>query len=744
MEAFSRNGFKWHLAWMLALILVSNMGFVSALSFYDSDKSDALYWTHRIPIIFEESEGVGRVKEPVTLNMSTIFKDMNLSVIDKSSIRIVDPDRKRIDQLNGHTRLFQLDDDGDGVLSKDDELSFLADVDAYSEKTYYVYYSLSGSGIAYEVLTTDVKSDYDGAKTMVFENDRLSIGGFITGYLAIYRMEAKYGDINLPYNPLGLDHGYSIESSKSNETFIRYEKNWVCNQTASGPIRVKFTCESSSTNFEVEKKFTFYSRNSFYDTENIIRKKSPLISNVKWVIYDIVNPLFSNETGKYNLLIEGVGENKVSHLKALDSASGFYFQLLAKGDADLYFEDREIEYDLFGETIHLASNTEKSVLIRHVLVEAGSSDEFRQNAMFKSPLSVKVASMEENMLKVIEPNPESIFDVAFENQSVIPIKASILHDSGVSKIQCNITNSFGKIVYDNILLYNDGTHGDEANGDDVWTSLDGVRLYYYDPTGIWNISCVENGSQTVSTQADSSFYIVKDRGYRRIEFFNIYCKSGERFKHNPARVRPGGIAELHICLMNTGTQDEENIQISMPDIPLGWHLKDVFVEKLVIGDEVPLVMLLQIPDSQKPTSEKLNILITANGTVTGSDQLMVDVVSPKIDATVQLKDQTLLVKALDEGSPVPDAQVRLSYSSGKIQSSKTDVGGLAIIPAIDTGDILITVSKRGYNSTNIRLAVSETPENSYWFILPIGVLILILAHLAYTQDIGFHGLLGKK
>ena len=262
-------------------------------------------------------------------------------------------------------------------------------------------------------------------------------------------------------------------------------------------------------------------------------------------------------------------------------------------------------------------------------------------------------------------------------------------------------------------------------------------------TGIWSIVCREEGSQSVATKANNTFYVVNNGGYRRIEFFNIYCKSGERFKHNPALVRPGGTAELHICLMNTGTQDEDNIRVSIPDVPSGWKLDDVLIERLVKGDEIPTVMRLFIPETQSPASKRLTIEITANGTLTGTDSVLVDVVAPKIDSEVSIKGKSLLVTARDEGAPIPEAQVKLSYATGKVQSATTDARGVAEVPAIDGGDILITVSKIGYNPTETRLSVSEPEQQTPWLLLPVLVVLAILAHLAYTYHTEIRAMLKR-
>ena len=145
-------------------------------------------------------------------------------------------------------------------------------------------------------------------------------------------------------------------------------------------------------------------------------------------------------------------------------------------------------------------------------------------------------------------------------------------------------------------------------------------------------------------------------------------------------------------------------------------------------------MKLYIPETQKPSSNKLKIEITANGTLTGLDSVLVDVVYPKLDSSVSINGKSLFVKAVDGDLPVQDAQVRLSYSSGRIQSAKTDARGVAEIPAIEAGDILISVSKIGYPS-DINISLSETEEKSYWFILPMAVTIAVLAHLVYTRGI---------
>ena len=708
---------------------------VSAGEFYDSDAKDGLYWTLRIPITVSESYGVGRVNEPVSMNLSTLFGELNLSYVDEASLRLVDPERKRIGEVNGHSQVFQLDDDGDKKLSGGDVLSFLVEVDAYKNKTYYLYYSPPGSGIENVSYASDLVFEYDSGKTLIVENEKMIWEGFATGYFTIYRLESKKTKDNIAYSPLGLDHGYIIESSKTNESFVRYDSDWNCMLDASGPILVKATCKSSSENFDVAKTFTFHAKNTFYETENKITKKNNVLSNVKWVIYNVVKPYFANQSGKYSVYTEGVGEGKITQLTAIEHPTGEHsFKILASGDVSLYFEDREKEYDLFGETIHMSGIREKTSRVRHIYSEAESEDEARQYPMFAHPLNTFTGSIDENKLKILEPNPDTVYDAAYENTSNIRIITSIRNTTSVSKIICNISDNHEKIIYENISLYNDGTHGDANPQDAVWTNNDSAKLYPNDATGKWEITCTENGSQTIPTTAENQFYVVSHGGYRRIEVFNIYCKSGEQFKHNPANVRPGSFAELHICLMNTGTQDEEKLRISIPTLPTGWKLEDVFIEKLEKGSEIPTVMKLHIPETQKPVSEKLKLDITADGTLTGSDYLVVDVTYPKIDAQAILNNENLIVKALDGGSPIPEAQVRLKYATGKIQSGKTDLEGTAEIPAIDAGDVLITVSKTGYNATEIRITVTEAPENqSIWWTIPLAVLIIILAHYTHTH-----------
>jgi hypothetical protein len=691
-----------------------------------------------------ERDGVSRMNEPVSLKLSQVFGSVNLSSVDRESIRLVDPDRKRVGELNGHAVAFQIDDDGNGVLSSGDEFSFLAEVSAYKDKGYYLYYSDYLSGIKNGSYESDLLYDYDGVNSLVVENEWMAWEGFTTGYFAVYRVEPKKTRESITYSPLGLDHGYIIESSKSNESFVRYDKSWTCALTARGLVRVKVVCKSSSENFDVSKAFTFYAGNSFYDTENVIVRKNPILANVKWVIYDVVKPNFRHDSEGYNLYSEGSGEKKISHLKALDGKSGYSLEFLSRGDVDLFFEDREEEYDLFGETIQLSGQGERKVLVRHALVEEGSEDEARQFTMFASPLSVSVLVPEENKLVVLDPDSNSVYDLSLESQSLIKVRASIWRTTGVSSVYCNVSDYFGKLIYKNVKLYNDGTNGDEAAGDDVWSNGNTMRLYPQDATGVWSISCTEEGSQSVSTSANNTFYVVNNGGYRRIEFFNIYCKSGERFKHNPAVVRPGGTAELHICLMNTGTQDEEKVRVSIPDVPPGWKLSDLIVERLVRGDEIPTVMRLYIPETQKPTSKKLKIEITANGTLIGSDSILIDVASPRIESGVSLKGESLIVTALDEGAPIPDAQVRLSYSSGKVQSATTDAQGVAEIPTIDSGEITVVVSKIGYNSTETKISVSATEKQSPWLILPVLVILAIIIHFAYTNKTKSGSLLKKR
>ncbi len=728
------------LLYLTALMLPASAG-----TYYDDNLSDSLYWTHRIPITVSETGGVRRLNEPVTLNVSQVFGSVNLSLVDWDSLRLVDPEKKRVGELNGHVLPFQLDDDGNGVLSPGDELSFLAEVEAYKQKTYYLYYADYPSGIQNTSYESDLAFTYDGKNVLAVENERMLWEGFTTGYFAVYRAEPKKTKQSIAYSPLGLDHGYIIEASKSNDSFVRYDKNWGCALAGSGPVRVKAVCKASSGNFDVSKTFTFYAKNSFYETVNTIQRKNSLLANVKWVIYDVVRPYFSNDSNAYSIYSEGSGEKKISYLKAFEDHSGrYWFELLAKGDVDLYFEDKEEnEFDLFGETIQMAGESLRTVSVRHALVEAGSEDEGRQYVMFTSPIAVGVLPPEENKLAVIEPNQNSVYDLIIENESIITLRASIANKTGVSAVYCDVSDSFGKTIYASVKLYNDGTHGDAAEGDDVWTNGNAVKLYPKDVTGIWSIVCREEGSQSVATKENNTFYVVNNGGYRRIEFFNIYCKSGERFKHNPALVRPGGTAELHICLMNTGTQDEDNIRVSIPDVPLGWKLDDVLIERLVKGDEIPTVMRLFIPETQNPSSKRLTIEITANGTLTGTDSVLVDVVAPKIESEVSIKGKSLLVTARDEGAPIPDAQVKLSYATGKVQSATTDAQGVAEVPAIDSGDILITVSKMGYNSTETRLSVSEPEQQTPWLLLPVLVVLAILAHLAYTYHTEIKAMLKK-
>jgi hypothetical protein len=196
--------------------------------------------------------------------------------------------------------------------------------------------------------------------------------------------------------------------------------------------------------------------------------------------------------------------------------------------------------------------------------------------------------------------------------------------------------------------------------------------------------------------------------------------------------------------MNTGTQDEEKVRVSIPDVPPGWKLSDLIVERLVRGDEIPTVMRLYIPETQKPTSKKLKIEITANGTLIGSDSILIDVASPRIESGVSLKGESLIVTALDEGAPIPDAQVRLSYSSGKVQSATTDAQGVAEIPTIDSGEITVVVSKIGYNSTETKISVSATEKQSPWLILPVLVILAIIIHFAYTNKTKSGSLLKKR
>ncbi|MFH1789122.1 MAG: carboxypeptidase-like regulatory domain-containing protein, partial [Candidatus Altiarchaeota archaeon] len=693
-----------------------------------------------------EDYGVSRLNEPVSVNLSSIFGKMNLSAVDAGSLRLVDPEKKRIGEVNGHAITFQLDDDGDGKLSGADILSFLAEANSHRNKTYYLYYAGQDSGIENQTYESDLSFEYDGGKTIIIENEENEWEGFSTGYFTLYRYEPKKTKDNLAYPPLGLDHGYIIESAKTNESFVRYDSDWTCNLDASGPILVKITCKSSSQNFDVSKTMTFYAKNTFYETENKITKKNNLLSNVKWVIYNVVKPYFINQTGRYSLSTQGTGAGKITHLTALESPAGDHsLKILAKGDVSLYFEDRDKEYDLFGETIYMSGLREQTSIVRHIYTETESEDEARQYPMFAHPLTVRTGNPDENKLEIKEPDANTVYDIAYENTSNIKITASIGKDAGTSKIECNITDNHDKIIYQNITLVNDGTHGDETPGDDTWTNNDSTRLYSKDATGRWGITCTENGSQTHSTTTENEFYVVSHGGYRRIEFFNIYCKSGEHFKSNPAKVRPGSFAELHICLMNTGTQDEENVRVSMPAIPRGWRLEDVFIEKLGKGKEIPAVMKLHVPEGQSPVSEKLKIDITSDGTITGSDYLIVDVVYPKIDATATLAGESLIVKTLDSGAPIPDAQVRLTYASGKIQSAKTDTEGLAQIPAIDAGEVLVTVSKTGYNATQIRLTVSETAEEqSMLWTIPVLVLIAITIHYTRTHNIDLKNILKRK
>lgn len=723
----------------------------SALAYYDSNPGDEAYWDNRVQLNISETAGIARPSEPVTVKLGDVFGVVkDLSGINRDWVMVVDPSRERVGELNGHAIPSQIDD-VNGILSADDELSFIADVGAGSVKTYYVYFTEKVFGVNSSRPESDLSFDYDGGNNILVENSEAFFEGFNTGYFTLYRFEPKGRGFDLPQSPLGLDYGYAISSATSNESFVRYNSDWSCSLASEGPVRVGVECDAGSENFDVSKSFTFYAKSPFYDTLNTITKKKSVLSGARWVIYDVVKPRFKNESGGIRLSFNGSGENKVSSLVATDldegGAGGDALLIFSRGDADLFFDDRDDEYDLFSSTVYLGGDTAKSVRLRHAITEASQEQYSLQEAMFSSPLSVKAGVVEESVLTVVEPNLETVYDTLYDREGFLSILASINEESGSEEVSCEIRNSFGDLVYSDIILFDDGTHGDGKTGDGLWTNTDQVRFLPSDPTGVWSITCTEKGSQSIPTKANNTFYIVYDGGYRRIEFFNIYCRSGERYKHNPARVRAGETAELHICVMNTGNQDEKDIRVTIPSLPKGWKLTDVSIDDLVKGDEYPTVMRLSIPEDQQPVSEKLELHILADNTLAGVDSLLVDVVAQRLSASVDVWGESLLVRVLDEDKPVPQAAVTLRYpSSGRIQSAKTDSSGVAEIPAIGDGDILIEVSAPGYNSTSLRINVSPGKGKSYWFIVPVVVVIVIIAHMSYTHDIKLSDLIkrGRK
>jgi len=705
----------------------------SASTYYDVDATDDVVWESRVPVVFREYVGVDRINETVALSFGNLFGDgFDYNKLDVGSIRVVDPTQRSALEVNGLAIPYQIDSENKTI--NEYHLIFQVDTENYTNKTYYVYFS--PAPMEPPSYTTDLNFSYDGSMNLVVENDLAEWEGFSNGYFTLFRAETREYGKNIAYRKLGLDHGYSIESFEENSTNIRYANRWSCRIADSGPIRLIVNCSSYSDIIQLEKKFVFYSGVPYYDTENTISKTKAGLTNVKWTIYDLLEPAFSdNETGGVISHEKGSGDQKWGYMAARDVENGGenLFIVMGRGDLDFFFDEKE-DFDSIRTVLHLGPEKTRTGYVRHMFIKGGRTILESQYSRFKYPLEVKVNDIEENRLSILEPNSDVVYDVVVNRSDWLATKVEIPDYTGVKTVECSLVDPSGEEVYGNISLVNDGSHGDEVAGDDVWTNNKSIKVLASDRTGLWTVNCTAYGAQSVPVSYESNFYVTFEGGYRRIEFFNLYCRVGYTFKKNPVLVRPGSSTDLHICLMNTGNQDESNVRFIVENFPIGWNLEDKVVDLLLRGDEVPVVLKVFVPATEEPAIRNLSLVVLANDSEVGRDDVVFRVYSPKltVDTKVLGSDVGVTVSAADK--PLSSISVDIVYPSGESVGGVTDLNGWISFPlTAESGTIEVTASGMGYNATSVRLTVKKVGGIDYWFLVPVAVLMVVLIHAFYRH-----------
>ncbi|MDD5111687.1 MAG: carboxypeptidase-like regulatory domain-containing protein [Candidatus Altiarchaeota archaeon] len=712
---------------LLALLFSCIPTSCSAATWYDGNTSDDKVWTHRIPVRFTDTSNSGR-PFPVSIPLGRLFSGiLNYSSISMSSLRVVDPDiESGAVSVGGTVVRHQLDYCNETYVGALCELSFIAEVPALGTKTYYVYYSVDDS-IPPAVYATDLEVSFQESVVNVV-NNRAAFEGFKNGYFGLHEYKNSVYGSNIAYPNLGLDYGFSVDSASGKEDFLRYDRFWNCYLMNKGPVRSQVKCNATSENYTVAKVFSFYSGLPYYVSLNTLEVRNIAKTQVSWDVYSVLKPYFSRESGSFWEYEEGIEDAKSSYVIARYVSGGeprnYVFMMASRGDAKCAFlEDRLEDYDLFSVSISARNNRKVSAETIYLFSVGGfdyARDEFLR---FKAPPRQDILGIESNRIEIVNPSPLVFYDALLNESAIIPIEAANLQAS--TSVKCSVSNPYGDVVYPDVPLYNDGSHGDATAGDTTWTNGRVHVLGAGDVTGLWTVNCTEEGSHSVSTTASGSFAVTHNYNYRRITL----CGDTER----QVKIRPGETLELDFCVENTGGGNETIVGISAEGMPAGWSASSLNSTDLLRGGRSTVRMALSIPLDQALTYERIRLDVMGNGVVRGVGWLRVEVVVPILDIHAESYDGTYGVHVVNErGGDIQGALVEVTYPSG-VERGETDINGRYVLSRSEAGAIRVRVSKEGYSATEIRLAVDRVESGEYAYLLAI--LALITIAIVYVRSV---------
>ncbi len=696
---------------LLIILLLSTTSAYAEL-WYDSDTTDSLKWNQRIPVILNETVGIKAVNEPILLRLDNLTIDLK----HRASIRIIDPQATpdKENEVGGNNLKYQINGD---------ELIFQGNVTANNQKLYYLYYCDDPKIIEPEQPAQGLKVSWTRHGITIEDKETIWEISYLDRQLGVNRYENKkyecHNKSNIAYGQ-GLGHGRRIISGRRSDYFPAYSENWRCTIMDQGPIRVRINCSTNSSDYRIERTYSFYHNNPLFEvTEKLGRteKEEEQREHVRLEIHNLVKPYFNQSRHKSQIHERGYGDNKTFYMAAKDRDNGtgdYVFCIMGKGNlAEASIRDRE-NYDLLQYYLHLpADRDEVTGTIRYLFTEGNLWDARLEYARFITPLTT-IKEKESNSLMIQHIRN---YEKTLEEGRFIEVKAKPNQIYGTRKITCRIGDN-------EFTLYDNATHGDLLPKDNTWTNKQGLQITQEISSREYQIECNAIDRKNNSASGKRNFLVLDGGRYHKLQY-----------TVEDLRIRPGGTGRLYLNVTNTGDYDETNISIYLSNLLDGWKIRYAESIDLKKNENKKLFLELEVPEEQELRDYLLLAGVGNKNTFEPPREVTVEVALFEIEIDADLGKDRLDILLRDEyGKPVENAEVTVTHDD-RHDLFHTDINGKLLIETRQIQDIEIEAKKTGYVPLSAEIGLRKR-EVSYWY--PIAALTItcltLLVYWSYRKN----------